>query len=225
LRAGEESQDDEPMAAESLTVTTRKQLGSAHTRRLRKAGAIPAILYGHGEASVSLVLVPDELRGVIRRGGKLVRLQGDVTESAFIKAVQWDVYGKSMLHVDLLRISESEKVTTTVTVELKGTSPGVSEGGIIEHLVHEVEIDCPAGSVPEKLIVSISNLHLDGAIHAREITLPEGAEMLTDSETVIVHCVPPHEAPEEGAAAVAEPGSVEPELIRKEKADEEGAEE
>lgn len=211
--------------AESLTVTTRKQLGSANTRRLRKAGAIPAILYGHGEANVSLVLVPEELRGVIRRGGKLVRLQGDVTESAFIKTVQWDVYGKVMLHVDLLRISETEKVTTTVTVELKGTAPGLSEGGIVEHLVHEVEIDCPAGSVPEKLIVNINNLHLDGAIHAHEITLPEGAEMLTDADTVIVHCVPPHDAPEEGAAAVTEPGAIEPELIRKEKADEEGAEE
>jgi large subunit ribosomal protein L25 len=211
--------------AESLTVTTRKQIGSAHTRRLRKAGAIPAILYGHGEASVSLVLVPDELRGVIRRGGKLVRLQGDVTESAFIKAVQWDVYGKEMLHVDLLRISETEKVTTTVTVEVKGTAPGISEGGIVEHLVHEIEIDCPAGSVPEKIVVSLAGLHLDGAIHANELTLPEGAELLTEPETVIVHCVPPHAAPEEGVGAVAEPGGVEPELIRKEKAAEEGAEE
>jgi large subunit ribosomal protein L25 len=209
---------------ETLTVTTRKQLGSAHTRRLRKAGAIPAILYGHGEANVSLVLVPEELRSVIRHGGKLVRLQGDVTESAFIKAVQWDVYGKTMLHVDLLRISESEKVTTTVTVEIKGTAPGVAEGGIIEHLVHEVEIDCPAGSVPEKLVVSISGLHLDGAIHAREIALPEGAEMLTDPETVIVHCVPPHVAPEEGVAGMPEPGAAEPELIRKEKPEEEAEE-
>jgi len=209
--------------ADNLTVTTRQQLGSANTRRLRKAGAIPAILYGHGEANLSLVLVPAELRGAIRHGGKLVRLQGDVTESAFIKAVQWDVYGKNVLHVDLLRVSESEKVTTTVTVDLKGTAPGLSEGGIIEHLVHEVEIDCPAGSVPERLIVSVNDLHLDGAIHAREIVLPEGAEMLTDAETVIVHCTRPHDATDEGAAAVAEPGSVEPELIRKDKEDEAAA--
>jgi large subunit ribosomal protein L25 len=211
--------------ADTLTVTSRKQLGSANTRRLRNAGAIPAILYGHGEASVSLVVVPAELGSVIRHGGKLVRLQGDVSESAFIKAVQWDVYGKEVLHVDLLRVSETEKVTTTVTVDLKGTAPGLAEGGIVEHLVHEVEIDCPAFSVPEKLIVNISNLHMDGAIHASEIPLPEGAEMLTDAETVIVHCVPPHDAPDEGAGALGEPGAIEPELIRKEKGEEEAAEE
>lgn len=211
--------------ADTLTVTSRKQLGTANTRRLRKAGAVPAILYGHGEASVSLVLVPAEVRGVIRHGGKLVRLQGDATDSAFIKAVQWDVYGKNVLHVDLLRVSETEKVTTTVAVDVKGTAPGISEGGIVEHLVHEVEIDCPAFSVPERLIVNINELHLDQAIHARDIVLPAGAELLTDGETVIVHCVPPHDAPEEGAGAVAESGAIEPELIRKEKTDEEAAEE
>src|SRR5262249_50623238 len=152
-------------------------------------------------------------------------LQGDVSEGAFIKAVQWDVYGKGLIHIDLLRVSDTEKVTTTVTVELKGTAIGLSEGGIIEFVLHELEIECPAASVPEKLIVNINDLHLDGAIHAKDVPLPEGATVLDDPDLVVVHCIAPHVVEETAVAAVAEPGAVEPELIRKEKAAEEEAEE
>jgi large subunit ribosomal protein L25 len=207
--------------AEALNVKRREKLGSSNTRRLRQGGQVPAILYGHGEASVSLAVASEELLSVIRHGHKLVKLQGDAAEGAFIKAVQWDTYGRKILHIDLLRVSESEKVETTVAVEVKGTAVGISEGGIIEHLVHEVEIECPAASVPEKLVVNIVGLHLDEAIHAKDIKLPEGATMLTDEDTVIVHCITPHVTEEE--TPVAEAGAIEPELIRKEKGeDEEG---
>ncbi len=211
--------------AETLNVKCREKLGSGNNRRLRRAGQVPAILYGHGEASVSLALAAEDALGVIRHGGKLVKLQGDVAEGAFIKAVQWDVYGKKLVHIDFLRVSESELVRTTVTIELKGTAPGLSEGGIIEFVVHEIEIECPAGAVPEKLIVNVGNLHMNDAIHAREVPLPQGARVLSDPEAVVVHVVAPHIVVEEAPAAVAEPGAVEPELIRKEKPEEEEAEE
>src|SRR5215510_15249855 len=105
--------------AENLNVKRREKLGGGNNRRLRKTGQVPAILYGHGEASISLQLLAEAALGVIRHGGKLVKLQGDVAEGAFIKAVQWDVYGKGLIHIDLLRVSESEQVRTTVRVELK----------------------------------------------------------------------------------------------------------
>ena len=212
--------------AEALNVKRREKIGSNNNRRLRRTGQVPAILYGHGEASVSLALAADDALGVIRHGGKLVKLQGDVSEGAFIKAVQWDVYGKRLVHIDFLRVSESELVRTTVTIELKGTAPGLSEGGIIEFLVHEIEIECPAGAVPDKLIVSVNDLHMDGSIHAREVAIPQGARVLSDPDAVVVHCVAPHIVAEETpAAAVAEPGAAEPELIRKEKAEEDEGEE
>src|SRR5215510_15254998 len=193
--------------AENLNVKRREKLGGGNNRRLRKTGQVPAILYGHGEASISLQLPAEAALGVIRHGGKLVKLAGDVSEGAFIKAVQWDVYGKSLVHIDFLRVSESELVKTTVTIELKGTAPGLSEGGIIEFLVHEIEIECPAGSVPDKLIVSVNDLHLNGVIHSKEVPLPQGAKVLSDPEAVVVHCVTPHVVVEETpAAAVAEPG-------------------
>jgi large subunit ribosomal protein L25 len=209
--------------ADVLNVKRREKLGTANNRRLRKTGQIPAVLYGHGEATVPLAVTMDDVMGVIRRGHKMVKLEGDVSDGAFIKAVQWDTWGKDLVHVDLLRVSETEMVTTTVSVELKGTAPGIGEGGVIEHVVHELEIECPAASVPEKLIVNISDLHLDQSIDAGQVPLPAGANLLNDPEMVVVHCVAPQRGEEEGGP-LAEPGANEPELIRKEK-EEEGEEE
>ena len=211
--------------AENLNVKRREKLGGGNNRRLRKTGLVPAVLYGHGEASVALAIDSSAIMNVIRHGHKLVKLQGDVAEGAFIKAVQWDVYGKDLIHIDLLRVSDTEKVRTTVTVELKGTAVGLSEGGIIEFVLHELEIECPAASVPEKLIVNVNDLHLEQAIHAKEVPLPEGARVLDDPDLVVVHCIAPHIVEEAPAAGVAEPGAAEPELIRKEKPAEEEAEE
>lgn len=211
--------------AENLNVKRREKLGGSNNRRLRRVGQVPAVLYGHGEASVPLAIESTALMGVIRHGGKLVRLEGDLSEGAFIKAVQWDVYGKDLVHVDLLRVSETEKVRTTVTIELKGTAAGLSEGGIIEFVVHELDIECPAASVPEKLVINVTGLHLGKAIHAREVTLPEGASVLDDEDMVIVHCIAPHDEGDGTVAGAGEAGGVEPELIRKEKsAEDEGDE-
>lgn len=213
--------------AEALKVNRREKIGGGNNRRLRKQGQVPAILYGHGEANVNLAVDSLAVMNVIRHGGKLVKLEGAVSEGAFIKSVQWDVYGKGLIHLDLLRVSESELVRTTVRVELKGTAVGLGEGGVIEHVVHELDIECPAGVVPEKLVVNVTELHLGKAIHAKEVPLPPGAKILSDEEAVVVHCVAPHVEAEEPAAAavVAEPGAAEPELIRKEKPAEEEAEE
>jgi len=211
--------------AENLNVKRRDKLGGGNNRRLRGTGQVPAVLYGHGEASISLAIESSAIMNVIRHGHKLVRLQGDAAEGAFIKAVQWDVYGKQLIHIDLLRVSDTEKVTTTVTVELKGTAAGLSEGGIIEFVLHELEIECPAASVPDKLIVNVNDLHLDQAIHARQVPLPEGARVLDDPELVVVHCIKPHVEEDVTATAAIEPGAAEPELIRKEKPAEEGEEE
>jgi large subunit ribosomal protein L25 len=211
--------------AENLNVKRREKLGGGNNRRLRRTGQVPAVLYGHGEASIPLAVDSTAIMNVIRHGHKLVRLQGDASEGAFIKSVQWDVYGKGLIHIDLLRVSDTEKVRTTVTVELKGTAVGLSEGGIIEFVLHELEIECPAAAVPDKLVVNVTNLHLDQAIHAREVPLPEGARVLDDEELVVVHCIAPHIVEDVTAAPAVEPGAVEPELIRKEKPAEEEAEE
>lgn len=206
--------------SDTLVVKKREKVGSSATRRLRGEGQIPVNLYGHGEANASLTVPSEQVLAVIKHGGKLVKLSGDVTETAVLREVQWDTYSKYIIHIDLLRVNEKELVDTTVAVELKGTAPGVGEGGVLHFVLHELHIECPAVSIPEKLFANINNLHLGQAIHASDITLPEGAKLTTDSHLVIVSCVAPQK--EEDTAGAE--GSVEPELIRKEKADEAAAE-
>ena len=196
--------------AEELQVDAREAQGKHGNRRLRRAGKVPAVLYGHGLENVPLSVPVDRLDAVLRHGSRLVSLTGALSESAFVRELQWDTYGTHVLHVDLTRISAHEKVEVEVSVELRGEAPGVREGGVVEQLVHQVRIDCPAGSIPDKLVVSINNLKLGDSITAAALELPPNAMLLADPEDVIVHCILPVEKPEE-VLAEAVPG--EPEVI------------
>jgi len=206
-----------------LVVEARRPGGKRCARRLRQAGKIPAILYGHGQECIPLCVSAEALSSVIRHGSRLVSLTGAVNESAFIRELQWDTWGLHLLHVDFTRISEHEIVEVKLPVELRGEAPGVREGGVIVQHVHEVELACPAALIPEKLVVNINHLQLNGSILLKELEVPSGAKILAaDMETVVVECVVPQEAPEEVAAEAA-PG--EPEVIGAKPKEEEEAEE
>jgi large subunit ribosomal protein L25 len=195
-----------------LAVQSRDNRGKHGNRRLRLAGHVPAVLYGHGLECVPLSVEADVLTAAIRRGSRLVQLTGAANESAFIRELQWDTWGTHIVHVDFTRISEHEIVEVRVPIELRGESPGVREGGVVVQHVHDVELACPASAIPEKLAVNINQLPLEGTVKLGELELPEGAKILAaDLEAVVVECVVPVEAPEEGAAAEAAPG--EPEVI------------
>ncbi len=194
-----------------LAVQSRNTQGKHFNRRLRLSGKIPGVLYGHGLESVSLAVEADDLSAAIRHGSRLVSLTGAVSESAFIRELQWDTWGKHIVHVDFTRISEFEIVEVRVPIELRGEAPGVREGGVVSQLIHEVEIACPAAVIPEKLAVNINHLALEQEILLNALELPQGAKVLAaDLEAVVVHCHIPVEMPEEGAAE-AVPG--EPEII------------
>ena len=194
-----------------LAVQSRDTQGKHFNRRLRLSGKIPGVLYGHGLESVSLAVEADDLNAAIRHGSRLVGLTGAVSESAFIRELQWDTWGKHIVHVDFTRISEHEIVEVRVPVELRGEAPGVRAGGVVSQLIHEVEIACPASVIPEKLAVNINHLVFDQAILLNALELPQGAKVLAaDLEAVVVHCHIPVEVPEEGAGE-AVPG--EPEVI------------
>lgn len=206
---------------ETLSVRVREQLGTRNTRRLRATGQIPVVLYGHGQATVSLSVSADQVSSVLRHGGRLVDLAGDVTDTALIREVQWDPFGVDVLHLDLFRVSAEESVEVTLPVELKGTAAGSREGGLVEHIRHEVEIRCPVLALPDKLVLNISNLHLGKHLTFADIPLPEGATLLSDPEEMVVHCVTPKT--DEEAAGGGE--SAEPEIIGRKKAEEGEAEE
>ncbi|HVA49341.1 MAG TPA: 50S ribosomal protein L25 [Pirellulales bacterium] len=207
--------------SEVLKVEVRSGKGKRHTRRLRQLGAVPAILYGHGEASLSLSVPVDQVRSAVRHGARVVDLDGAVKEKAFIRDLQWDTFGLEVLHMDLTRVSADEKVEVEVVVELRGEAPGVKEGGIVSQFVHQVDVECLVTAIPEKLSLRINGLGLDHSLTAADIELPPGTTLVTPGETVIAQCVLP-KAEEEAAALPSE--GAEPELIGRKAGEEEGEE-
>src|SRR6185295_12922708 len=120
-----------------------------------------------------------------------VELKGAVNEKALIRELQFDTYGTHLLHIDFARVSEHERIEVKVSVELKGQAVGAKDGGIIEHFVHEVEIECEALAIPDKLILNISELKIGDSVSAGEVPLPAGVKLISDAEAVVVHCAEP----------------------------------
>ena len=204
--------------AEVIEVKLRKDRGKHNTRRLRKAGGVPGVLYGHGQETVSLSFSAEALKTAIRHGQRVVSLAGDVAERAFIRECQWDTWGSHVLHVDLTRISEHEKVEVRVPVELRGEAPGVRQGGVLKHVIHEVEVTCEATAIPEKVHANVNHLELGGVITVADLETPDGVVVELDPETVVVQCT---EVVEEAEEAAEEAAEVEPEVIGRKKEEEE----
>jgi large subunit ribosomal protein L25 len=206
--------------AEVLNVEARDTRGKRNARRLRLAGKIPAVLYGHGKETVALSLSADAIDAAVRHGVRLISLTGAVTDQAFVRELQWDTWGKHVLHVDFTRVSAHEKVRVQVVIELRGEAPGMKQGGVVKQLIHEVPIECEVTALPEKLYVNINHLNLDDSITIGSLELPPTVTILIEPEMVVVQCAQPVEVEDEGAAAAP----AEPEVIGRKKEEEEEAE-
>ena len=121
--------------SDTLEVTPRKATGTRESRRLRRQGLVPAILYGHGEKCVGLAAKREAVQAVIRHGSRIVELKGAVKESALIRELQWDTYGVEPIHLDLLRVSKSDRIKVKVPIDMKGEEaaavPGAAEPELI----------------------------------------------------------------------------------------------
>ena len=199
------------LMSDVLKVETREKLGKRNSRRLRRAGGIPATLYGHGEAPVSLACSADEFAAAMRHGVRLVNLTGASSERAFIRDLQWDTFGQEVLHIDLTRVSEDERVEVEVPIELRGEAPGAKEGGVVELQLHQLPIECRVVAIPEKIEVNINELELDQTITVADLELPDGVKVLESMEATVVSCSEPVELPEEEEEIAGE--SAEPEVI------------
>jgi large subunit ribosomal protein L25 len=207
--------------ADLIRVEQRQKFGKRNNVRLRRAGRLPAVLYGHGEEPVSLTLASDQFEASLRHGAKVIDLDGAASGKALLQEVQWDTFFQQVLHVDLLRVRAGEKVKVDVPIELKGEAPGVRDGGVIEQVVHSIEIEVALDVIPDKLHISIKGLQVGGHLTLKDIMdLPPGAQILDDEDLMVVHCVEP--VVEEEEAPIGEAAAAEPEVIAKGKAEEEG---
>jgi large subunit ribosomal protein L25 len=207
-----------------LAVQVRDGAGTQAAKRLRKQGLLPAVVYGHKEATVSVALSHDEFVKALRHGARLVELKTDGSaEAAIIQDIQWDHLGKDVLHVDFRRVSKDERVVVSVPLHLRGIAPGVSGGGLLDQPLHVIDVECLVTAVPAEIRVPIGELQLDQSIYVKDLKLPEGVKAMADPEAIVVHIRPPvAEAP---APAVPGAETAEPEVIGRQAKAEEGEEE
>jgi large subunit ribosomal protein L25 len=143
---------------------------------------------------------------------------GGKTETALIQEVQHDHLGTGLMHVDFRRVSRDERVRTTVDIELRGTAPGATGGGVLDQPLHKIHVECPAISIPESIRVKIDSLLVGQAIHVKELELPAGVKALDDPDLVVVQVKLQQVAvPEPTTLAPAGAEAAEPEVITKKK--------
>jgi len=210
----------------------RKALGKNACYRLRCQGLVPAILYGPGIESIPLVLNKKDIFSILKSetGERTIfRLALDGEErNVMIKELQVDPVTDELLHVDLFQIAMDKPIRVSVPVLLQGEAIGVkTQGGLVDFITRELEIECLPHLIPDHIVVDISGLYVHQSIKVADLTPPSGIRIIDDPETVIVTIGLPEA--EEVTAAPAEEGVVaeapEPEVIRKERAKKEEEEE
>jgi large subunit ribosomal protein L25 len=206
-----------------LKTEKREERGSHQTSKLRKKGMVPAVLYGHKEETLSVSVTHEDVAHMLRLGAPVVDLNTDKgVEKAQIMELQWDHLGKEVLHVDFKRVSADERIQTDVLIEVRGTAPGIAEGGVLDQPMHSLRIECPAISVPKTIRVNIGELQIEGSIKVKDVHLPENCKSLDDPDSIVIHVTRPEAEAEAPAEAAAAAGAVEPEVITARKKEEEG---
>ncbi len=210
--------------AETIVLSTqpRQGSGSREAQRVRKAGRIPAVIYGHKEAPESVTVPHEELLSALRHHTRTLEVESHgKKQSVMFQDVQYDHLGKEVLHVDLLRVSATDKIHITVPIELRGVAAGAKGGGVLIQPLHDVHVECLVSARPDSIRVKIDDLQVGQAIHIRELQVPEGVKLLHDPEQVVVQIKLPSAQPEVTVAAPVEGASAEPEVITKKKEKEE----
>jgi large subunit ribosomal protein L25 len=217
------------MATASLNATVRDNVGTGFARKVRQAGNIPAIIYGHGREPQKLSLVArevDRLLGTISAASTVIELSVDgTTARTLIREVQRHPVKRNIIHIDFQQLVAGEKVTVSVRIRFTGTADGVrNSGGILAETMHELSVRCDPSLIPEQVEVDVTPLTIGHSIHVRDLTLPEGVQVLDDAGATVCVCTAPAAAIEEPVAVVegaAPEAAAEPELIRKPKPEEE----
>jgi large subunit ribosomal protein L25 len=211
----------------SIQAEKREGAGKGVARTLRREGKVPAVLYRAGKAQ-SIQLSRKELSKLINKvAGEQVMVDLQFADGekklALLKNFQVDPIRSELLHTDFFEVSLTETVRITVHVTTKGEPIGVKrDGGILQHPIREILIECLPDNIPGKIEVDISKLEVGQSLHVSDLKVEEGIKILTDPHEVIVNVV---ESAVEVApvAEVAAPVTAEPEVIKKGKKEEEGA--
>jgi large subunit ribosomal protein L25 len=210
------------MASASLSAETRTDSGKGVARKLRAAGRVPGVVYGHGREAQSLSVVArdlDKLLSSIAVSSTVVELGlGSATTRTLIREIQRHPFKKMIMHIDFQELVTGEKITVDLPLVFVGIPEGVRvSGALLEQILHKIVVRVDPADIPNHIDVDVTHLAMGHSLHIRDLKLPAGIEVLSDEDATICAVIAPRAAVE---AAAAEPGAPEPELIRKAKEDE-----
>jgi large subunit ribosomal protein L25 len=186
----------------TIDVVKREEFGSRVSRRLRKAGQVPGVVYGGSDGeSINFAADARELRRVLVGAGALIDLKLDGNaRPVIVKDTQLDPVRGHLLHIDFLQVRLDEKIQTTVPLVAEGgeEAPGVKEGGVLEVPTHQLNIEALPTEIPEQIVADVSGLGIAETLHLSALTPPSGVTFLDDpEETILATIVVPTEEPEE----------------------------
>jgi large subunit ribosomal protein L25 len=190
-----------PDATTKLDVSSRAAEGSRAARRLRRSGRVPGIVYGGGGDSVSFDADARELRLALARSGAVLDLSvdGEKATPVVLKEAHRDPVRGETVHVDLLRVRLDEAIQAVVPLELTGIedAPGVKEGGVLEQITRELNVQALPTAIPESIVQDIGEMQIGETIVLTALSAPEGVALLDDPETVLATLSPPRLQTEE----------------------------
>ncbi len=188
------------MSEVRIQAELRTEFGKGAARRTRRAGRVPAVIYGHGAETRHLSLPEHELMLALKTPNALFRLEGlGRAELALPKAVQRDPLKGVIEHVDLIVVRSGEKVTVEIPIRVTGD---VFSGGLLDQQLIQVAIEAEATHIPTGIDVDVEGLEVGTAVYAKDLALPAGATLVIDPDALVLHVVTP--AAEEAAAEAAE---------------------
>ena len=204
----------------ALNLDTRKMTGKEYARKIRREDKVPGVFYFHGEESLPVSMDKKELTFVLNQESSLITVtfDGKKKRKCIVREVQYNPINNKPIHIDLLGIEMSEKIKVQVPIILEGTPDGVkNQGGILEHLLREVEIECLPTDIPDNIKVDVTELSIGDNVRVADLSL-ENIKILDDVEKPIANVSAPRVIEDEAEIEGEEP--TEPEVVGKPSEDE-----
>ncbi len=175
----------------ALAVKRREKTGSTSVAALKKTGFVPGVLFGHGSAPLPIALEAKAFDELLKGGGKNhlleLTIDGGSRDTALVREVQRDPITRRVIHADLQRVSATEKITASLPLVTIGVPDGVrNNGGVMDVLVHAIDVTGPANALPEHIEADVTHLRVGAHLTAAELQLPAGIKLAIDAHTMLI---------------------------------------
>ncbi len=174
----------------TLIAEERTGTGTAESKRMRRSGRLPCVVYGQSGPTRTISVDSAEFNALVAAGYRVIKLSlGGESGQVMLKDVQYSLMGDDIVHADFIRIAAGEKITVTVAVELVGTAKGTKGAGILEQPLKEIEIECLPSAIPKEFAVNVIELDVDDIIRVKDVKMPAGVTSNMDPEAIVAQVV------------------------------------